>query len=415
MKAVKAFLKVEQIRYFNLQCGIIIITRSENISGIFSLLSYSGLSYKPLITFSMKRISLVILLVVSLTVTLSAQVDSIDSNFAVKDTQDVKVTLFDTDDLLEISLKFDINKYKRYKSDTLYLPAVLTYHLSETDSVVKNIRVRARGNIRRTAICDFPPLMMNFKVTDSVDSEFAGLNKLKIVPYCKAGFENYILKEYLVYKLFNVVTDYSLRVRLFRITYINTANEKKPLTQYGFALEPVEVLERRTETVEAERKLTQRDIRQDMLDRVAVFNYMIGNTDWSVPIQHNVILLQEKENPRSKDNLIVAYDFDYSGFVNTNYAVPFTDLPIENVRQRLYMAVCRSEERFTGILNEFAEKKDEFYSVVSSFPYLPEKTKVGLIKYLDEFYYGMDKRNTLVKKLRDDCLWFESQSNLRVK
>ena len=66
--------------------------------------------HRPLITFSMKRISLVILLVVSLTVTLSAQVDSIDSNFAVKDTQDVKVTLFDTDDLLEISLKFDISR-----------------------------------------------------------------------------------------------------------------------------------------------------------------------------------------------------------------------------------------------------------------------------------------------------------------
>ena len=28
-----------------------------------------------------------------------------------------------------------------------------------------------------------------------------------------------------------------------------------------------------------------------MLDRVAIFNYMIGNTDWSVPIKHNVILL----------------------------------------------------------------------------------------------------------------------------
>jgi len=167
--------------------------------------------------------------------------------------------------------------------------------------------------------------------------------------------------------------------------------------------------------MEVERKLTQREIRQDMLDRVAVFNYMIGNTDWSVPIHHNVILLQEKENPRPNDNLIVAYDFDYSGLVNTNYAVPFTDLPIEHVRQRLYMAVCRSEDRFIEILNEFAEKKDEFYSVVSSFPYLPEKTKVGMIKYLDEFYYGIDKRNSLVKKLRNDCLWFESQSNLRVK
>ncbi len=230
----------------------------------------------------------------------------------------MRVTLFDTDDILDISLRFDINKYKRFKSDTLYLPAVLTYHLSETDSVVKNIKVRARGNIRRTSICDFPPLMLNFKVKDSFDSEFSGINKLKIVPYCRVGFEQYVLKEYLVYKLFNVVTEYSLRVRLFRITYLNTAKEKKPLTQYGFAIEPVEILERRTGTREVEGRLTQRDLRQDMLDKVAVFNYMIGNTDWSVPIHHNVIILQDALNLYPKENMIVAYDFDYSGLVNTN-------------------------------------------------------------------------------------------------
>ena len=110
----------------------------------------------------MKRIIPVVLFTAFLTASLSAQIDSLDSNFAVRDTQAVRVTLFDTDDVLDISIKFDINKYKRYKSDTMYLPAVLTYYLGETDSVVKNIRVRARGTIRRTAICDFPPMMLNF-------------------------------------------------------------------------------------------------------------------------------------------------------------------------------------------------------------------------------------------------------------
>ena len=180
----------------------------------------------------MKRIYLVFLLIVSLTATLSAQVDSLDANFAVSDTQDVKVTLFDTDELLEISLKFDINKYKRFKSDTLYLPAVLTYHLSETDSVVKNLKVRARGNIRRTAICDFPPMMLNFKVTDSVDSEFSGINKLKIVPYCKAGFEHYILKEYLVYKLFNDNPHYRLIIIEDMLRDITRCNKIKLIGSY---------------------------------------------------------------------------------------------------------------------------------------------------------------------------------------
>ena len=362
-----------------------------------------------------KRFYPVILLSVFLTASLSAQTDPRDAGSTASNSRNVPVTLFDTDDVLDISIKFDINKYKRFKSDTMYLPAVLSYQSDEGDSVVKNIKLRARGNIRRTAICDFPPMMFNFKVKDVENTEFAGINKLKIVPYCRSGYEQYVLKEYLVYKLFNIVTDYSLRVRLLRISYLNSVKEKKTLTQYGFAIEPLDVMERRTGTVELERKITQRELRQDMLDRVAVFNYMIGNTDWSVPIHHNVIILQDAQNPQPNANMIVAYDFDYSGLVNTNYAVPFTDLQISTVRERLYMAVCRSEERFIEIIAEFAEKKDDFYRVISSFPYLSDNAKQGMIKYLDEFYRGIDNRNSLAKKLSNDCLWFESQANLRPK
>jgi hypothetical protein len=366
----------------------------------------------------MKRIILSILLFLSVFIfrPISAQVDTLDSRYAVNDTQDVKVTLFDTDAIFEISLKFDINKYKRLRSDSIYLPAVLTYHISETDSVVKDIKLRARGNIRRTAICDFPPLMLNFKLKDSEGTEFSGINKLKIVPYCKLGYEQYVLKEYLVYKLYNVLTDLSMRVRLFKITYINSVKQKKPITQYGFAIEPVEHLEDRTNTKEIEYSgLTQRHIRQDMLDRAAIFNYMIGNTDWAVPIKHNVIILRNSQFTPVNENLIVPYDFDYSGLVATDYAVPFDALPIKRVQERLYMAVCRSETEFSDALNEFAEKKDEFYKVINSFPHISEKSRKVMINYLDSFFDGMDRRSSLVKRLLNDCIWFEQQSNLRVR
>jgi hypothetical protein len=363
-----------------------------------------------------KLIPVMLFLTVFFLQPLFSQVDSLQAKFAVTDTQDVKVTLFDTDDLFEISLKFDINKYKRVKSDTMYLDAVLTYYINETDSVTKNIKVRARGNIRRTAICDFPPLMLNFQMKDSEGAEFAGINKLKIVPYCKIGYEQYVLKEYLVYKLYNVISDYSLRVRLFKITYLNSVKEKKPVTQYGFAIEPVTLLEKRTKTMELSYSaVNQRTLKPDILDRMAIFNYMIGNTDWSVPIKHNVLLLTETKNAAANENLIVPYDFDYSGLVGADYSVPFESLPIKTVQERLYMAVCRSETEFTNALVEFSEKKDEFYKVINTFPYLSERSRKDMINYLDGFFYGMDKRNSLVKKLLSDCLWFENQSNLRMR
>jgi hypothetical protein len=365
-----------------------------------------------------KTILLLVLLSSFLIKPAISQVDSLGKNFAVTDTQNVKLNLFDTDDLFEITLKFDISAYKKAKSDTTYFNALLTYFNNESDSVTKNIKVRARGNIRRTNICDFPPLMLNFKMKDSVGPEFSGINKLKIVPYCQIGYESYILKEYLVYKLYNVLTDYSLKVRLFKITYINTAKDKKPITQYGFAIEPMNMFEKRTETKQIKfNGLTQRSVKPDMLDRMAIFNYMIGNTDWSVPILHNVIMFVNAKPEPGSQNLIAAYDFDYSGLVNTNYAVPFQSLlsMIETVQERLYMAVCRDENVFTEELKEFTAKKDAFYKVINDFPYLSPRTKKEMISYLDGFYYGIDKRNTLVKKLLSDCNWFEEQANLKVR
>jgi len=344
------------------------------------------------------------------------QVDSLGTKYAVLDTHNVKLNLFDTDDLFEITLKFNISAYKRAKSDTTYFDALLTYFNNETDSVTKNIKVRARGNIRRTAVCDFPPLMLNFKMKDSVGSEFSGINKLKIVPYCRIGYESYVLKEYLVYKLYNVLTDFSLKVRLFKITYINTPKEKKPLTQYGFAIEPVNLFEKRTETKQLKfTGLTQRSVQPDMLDQMAIFNYMVGNTDWSVPILHNVMLFAKTKPEYDPHNLIAAYDFDYSGLVNADYAVPFGTLPIETVRDRLYMAICRDESVFTEALKEFTAKKDEFYKVINDFPYLDPRSKKDMISFLDGFFYGIDKRNSLVRKLLNDCSWFEEQSNLKIR
>ena len=345
-----------------------------------------------------------------------SQVDTLAKGYAIADTQNVKVTLFDTDDLFQITLKFDISYFKKKKSDVEYLDAVLTYFNNEKDSVSKNIKVRARGNIRRTDLCDFPPLMLNFKMKDSKGNEFSGINKLKLVPYCRVGYEELILKEYLVYKLYNVLTDLSYRVRLFKITYINTSKERKPITQFGFAIEPKELLEKRTSSKEITTQgISQITVEPKILERVAIFNYMIGNTDWSVPILHNVLLLSNSKTGASKENLLVPFDFDYSGLVNAEYAVPFMNLPIKTVRDRFYLAVCRDETSFKNALAEFSEKKNDIYKVVNDFPYLNARSKKDMIKYLDEFFNEINGRNTLVKRLLEDCQWFEEHANLKIR
>ncbi len=335
------------------------------------------------------------------------QVDSANAQYAVRDTHNVNIKLFESDDLFEIALRFDITTYKRKRSDSAYLDAVLTYYTSDKDSVNKNIKVRARGEIRRTSdICDFPPLSLNFRLKDSIAGEFIGINKLKLVPYCKLGYEDYVLREYLIYKLYNVLTDNSLRVRLMRITFINTAKDRKPLTQFGFAIEPIKLLEKRTSSREIKRPVTQKNIKPEMMDRFAIFNYMIGNTDWSVPAGHNALVLSQPLSENPDLGLIVPFDFDYAGLVNALYAVPFESLPIKNVRERYYLGICRSEDVFRNDLKEFSEKKEQFFKVINDFPYLSPRSKKDITVFLEGFYRDFDKRNSIVYKLRSQCIDF---------
>jgi len=336
----------------------------------------------------------------------SGQSVSNDSSLVIEDTQRFDATLFDSDDLMRIVLRFDITYYKKKKPVEEYLDASLTYYTSETDSINKNIKLRARGNFRRT-FCDFPPLRLNFMVSDTTGGEFRGIDKLKLVPHCKPGFEVFILREYLTYKLYNVLTDYSLRVRLMEIDYIDTHKDRKPIREFGFAIEPYENFEHRTNASEVSLpNLTQKQIKPDIMDRVAIFNYMIGNTDWSVPNQHNTQVFSVPDSAYSSMGILVPYDFDHSGLVNAYYAAPFEEVPIESIRDRLYQGICRDEEAFKKAIKEFADKKEEFYRVINEFQYLNPKIKKQMISYLEGFYSGFDKRNSIVRALINDCLDF---------
>lgn len=324
----------------------------------------------------------------------------------ISDSQAFDVGLFETDRLLRVVLAFDITDYKRRKPVEEYLNARLTYYPGNGDSIIKAVQLKARGNFRRK-FCDFPPIRLNFEIEDTTGNKFAGIDKLKLVPHCKVGFEPYILKEYLVYKLFNVLTAHSLRVRLLEIDYINTRKPDKPIIEYGFAIEPVNIFEKRTQSTEIETgTLTQKSIIPPLMDRVAIFNYMIGNTDWSVPNLHNVHVFSALEPAYPGKGILVPYDFDYSGIVNASYAVPFEELQIESVTERLFLGVCRNEEVYRQAIIEFAEKKEAFYQVIDDFPYLSEREKKRMTTYLDQFYVQLDKNGTIVQAFLKECKKF---------
>src|SRR5436309_5540003 len=220
-------------------------------------------------------------------------------------------------------------------------PATLRYGTAR-DTGSLNVKLRTRG-IFRLARCGFPPIRLDLPSHKLEDTPFAGQDKLKLVTHCQSGqsYERNLLREYALYRVFNALTDTSFRVRLAHVTYRDSLRPDT-VRRYGFLIESDGALARRA----GAEVLTQGQILDVQTDPsymtlVAVFQYLIGNTDWSVWGRHNTVILDDTVH-HSKV-IAVPYDYDFSGAVDAAYATPPPQLPIHSVRERLYRGYCQPD------------------------------------------------------------------------
>jgi len=142
----------------------------------------------------MKRPVLIqLIIIVFLSLPVYGQVDNSDSTFAAVDTLSQDIGLFSSDEILNLSLRFDLTEYMRKKPKEEYMKAILTYHISETDSINKEIKLRSRG-VARNSICNFPPISLNFKKNDLKSPDLKKIDKIKLVTHCNSGNEEYLFK-----------------------------------------------------------------------------------------------------------------------------------------------------------------------------------------------------------------------------
>jgi len=310
--------------------------------------------------------------------------------------------LFEDNEILELTLRFDITEYMSDKPDKEYLDALLTCYYNEQDSINKNIRLRARGNYRYRT-CEFPPLRLNFKDTHFGFSDLDSLNNVKMVTHCfdNETYQTYLLREYLIYRFYNIVTDYSFRVRLLKVQYIDIGERGLVFEQYGFLIEPLDRILFRENAIEIE-ELNPGfdDIATTLIDRISLFQYMIGNSDWFIQFGHNFKFIKKAGYTNSKV-IPIPYDFDYSGFVNAHYAAPSNN-NIESISERVYMGPCRTEEEFSEILDEFKGYEDFFLNEVRNFEYLDRRVKKELINYIKSFY-ALYKKDNILDLIIKEC------------
>jgi len=291
-------------------------------------------------------------------------------------------------DTSTVNATLSIN-YKRLLSqktkEGTTFPAAFACSLDDGSAIDDHILVEVRGHFRRKN-CDMPPLKLIYK-RDSTTA-FYKFKELKLVGVCTPNNidEQNLLKEFLVYKIYNLITDNSFRVRLLNLTYIDSSGRRKPVTRHAFLMEDIKQLAKRNYCEE----WSKEPVHCERTDRrlmtvVSVFEYMIGNTDWSVPGGHNIKLIQNSSDSTARP-ISVPYDFDFSGLVNTGYAIPDEKMGITSVRERVYRGFPRTMEELTDVLGVFKQKKSAIYDTIISCDSLDPVTKKDMTDYLDEFY-----------------------------
>jgi hypothetical protein len=133
---------------------------------------------------------------------------------------------------------------------------------------------------------------------------------------------------------------------------------------------------------------------------MSLFQYMIGNTDWSIPALHNVVLMQA--NPGDAP-VSVPYDFDWCGLVNADYAVPAENLPIKEVTERVFRGICRTEEEIHTVLEEFRGIREDVYALIDSVPGLREKEKEKTMKFIRDFYEIVEDPGDTRREFMEKC------------
>lgn len=323
----------------------------------------------------------------------SSSVDTVSTSYS---------ELFDTEEILQLVLSGDMRRPLSDKSQNpKFYPLTLSYQTNGNAEKFLPVEVKARGNFRRLlGNCTYAPLMLKFENNEATQSSiFAGQKELKLVMPCQG--DEYVIREWLVYKLYNLLTPLSFKVRLVHIQLMQEGKIKKSESFYGFLLEDEKQLADRNGLAPLKRNLNPRQTQTEGFQTLAVFQYLIGNTDWSVQYRQNIKLINEGG---SQLPFAVAYDFDHAGIVNAPYALPAEGLKLNSVRDRRYRGYCvENLNDFIPTINHFKALKQEIYALYEGMPILDENYLNQTRLYLDDFYAILDNESAWRKDFGYPC------------
>ncbi|MBK8920782.1 MAG: hypothetical protein IPM81_04625 [Saprospirales bacterium] len=287
----------------------------------------------------------------------------------------------------KFTLETDLTTLLENRRSTEYTPAVLTLENGKSFQV----RVVPKGKYRRK-VAEIPPLKIKFPKKALAAEGLDTLNEVKLVLPCyesEAGDE-LIVKEYLIYKMFEHLTSACVRARLVRVTLRDNHVEKFSRKMYALLVEDNEETAARLNGYEIEQfGMPVDSMVTQQVAMVALFEYMIGNTDWDIPMIRNLRLIRSKMSSRV---LVIPYDFDFSGLVAAPYASPSSESGLHTVRDRFLMANGIPQEALRRAVQILKSAQKDLYAICRS-KYLSRPATDDMIYYLDTFFLMIDKNN----------------------
>lgn len=313
-----------------------------------------------------------------------------------RDTEPVEITF--TTNLKAIVRERDSTKLNPYGAEMVY-----------KDSAGKDVKIpvtlRARGHYRRQARnCNFPPIRWDATREVTQGTLFQGLQRMKITTTCRPGndeYQQYILAEYAAYRMYALISPVHFRTRLAHIVYKDSAKATADVESLAFFIEhDAEMARQNKSRILPSQGALFDDVDQAQLMRTTLFEYMIGNTDVSISALHNIVLIRDTT---SLNLMPIAYDFDFSGIVNTRYSSTDPRLPIKRVTERLHRGPCKPVADWKPVFAEFQAKKTAFDSVWTSIPQMKPDRSKNARDFLVDFWKVIGDDRIAKREIAETC------------
>ncbi len=318
--------------------------------------------------------------------------------------------LFTTSKPLEVTAYAPWRNLERKEKYQGTYPAKIEFTDELGNAHSLNMTVERRGRTRQV-VCRFPPIKLRFEKSVVKGTTFRGQKSLKMVTHCQtsARFEQFYVMEMLIYRMYNLITDFSFRVRPLMVTYVDSEHAKSSDPKFAFLIEDdSDVAKRNGQKKLKITKTTKKRLESQETANFTLFQYMISNLDWSVisgpgveKCCHNAKLVGQ--DPLKDPVYPVPYDFDAAGLINAPYATPPDKLRVSNVKQRLYRGFCTHNDSLADSRQRFLDNEQAILALVRNESLLTTSTSKRALKFLNEFFETLKNDRDFQKKIIAKC------------